>query len=144
MKTLIITASLLIALTACNNQQKTSAVTSEVSTESTNAANAPKIEFKESSYDFGKISEGDKVAHTFKFENTGKSPLIISGATATCGCTQPEYPKEPIKPGESGEIKVVFNSAGKFGTQNKIITITSNAVPQTTEVNLVGEVLEKK
>lgn len=109
-----------------------------------NAADAPKMKFDSEAFDFGKIKTGDKVTHEFKFVNTGKSPLVITNATATCGCTTPEWPKAPIKPGESGVIKVTFDSAAKSGLQDKQITITANTVPATTVVHLIGEVLDKK
>ena len=83
-------------------------------------------------------------SNDFKFKNIGNSPLIISSATATCGCTIPEYPKEPVAPGAEGLIRVVFNSAGKAGMQNKIISITANTVPSLTELNILGNVLAAK
>lgn len=108
-----------------------------------NAAAAPLMKFEKESHDFGKIKQGDKVSYDFKFINTGKSPLIITDAVASCGCTTPEWPKTPVKPGESGLIKVVFNSAGKMGLQDKQITITANTVPAQNMVHLIGEVLTK-
>ena len=73
----------------------------------------PVITFKENSKDFGDIVQGQQVAHTFVLTNTGKQPLIISNVAATCGCTVPSWPKEPVAPGKSAEIKVSFNSTGK-------------------------------
>ena len=87
---------------------------------------APAMTFEKAEYNFGEINQGDKVSYTFKFKNTGKAPLIISNARASCGCTVPEWPKEPVAPGASGKIDVVFNSAGKSGQQTKSITITTN------------------
>jgi hypothetical protein len=101
-----------------------------------------KISFGESTYDFGTVSEGDKVEHTYKFKNTGNEPLIISNAQGSCGCTVPQWPKEPIAPGKSGEIKVAFDSKGKAGKQSKTVTITANTDPATTTINIVGEVLK--
>lgn len=106
--------------------------------------NAPVMNFDKSSYDFGKITRGDKVTYQFKFTNTGKSPLIITSAVASCGCTTPNWPKTPVTPGQSGQITVVFNSTGKIGLQDKMVTITANTYPAQTVVHLVGEVLEKK
>ena len=77
-------------------------------------------------HDFGTIVQGDKVVYDFKFKNTGGSDLIITGAKGSCGCTVPEYPKEAIKPGVSGVIKVSFNSAGKSGKQAKSVTLFCN------------------
>ncbi|WP_158795967.1 DUF1573 domain-containing protein [Pedobacter sp. L105] len=106
------------------------------------SADAPVMSFEQGMFNFGKIAQGDKVKHDFNFKNTGKTPLIITDATATCGCTTPDFPKQPIKPGESGIIKVVFNSTGKSGMQDKVITITSNGNPVTSELHLIGEVKE--
>jgi hypothetical protein len=104
------------------------------------SADAAVLTFEKPGYDFGKIKEGTKVHYDFKFKNTGKSPLIISNATATCGCTIPEPPKEPIQPGAEGVIKVVFDSTGKSGMQDKVITVTSNGNPSVNDVHLVGVV----
>lgn len=82
--------------------------------------------FETEKYDFGTIMQGDKVVYDFKFKNTGGSDLIITGAKGSCGCTVPEYPKEAIKPGVSGVIKVSFNSAGKSGKQAKSVTLFCN------------------
>lgn len=107
------------------------------------AANSPVIAFNESSIDFGNITQGDKVEHVFKFENQGKSPLIISNVAATCGCTVPAWPKDPIAPGQQGEIKVSFNSAGKMGKQNSVVRIYSNASEPIEKVSLISNVLPK-
>lgn len=102
------------------------------------------IDFEEKEYNFGTIAQGEKAEHEFKFKNTGKSDLIISDVNASCGCTVPEYPKEPIKPGEEGKIKVVFNSKGREGKQNKIITVVTNTNPNNNTLTLSGEVVIKK
>ncbi|EON76286.1 hypothetical protein ADIS_3414 [Lunatimonas lonarensis] len=107
------------------------------------SAETPVISFQESSVDFGNITQGDKVQHVFKFENTGKTPLIISNVAATCGCTVPAWPKEPIAPGQGGEIKVSFNSAGKMGKQNSVVRIYSNASEPIEKVSLISNVLPK-
>ena len=96
--------------------------------------------FNNAEFDFGNVKEGEKVEHTFKFKNTGKEPLVISNAKGGCGCTVPSWPREPIAPGKSSEIKVVFNSQGKAGKRNQAVTITANTEPATTTIRLVGEV----
>ena len=88
----------------------------------------PYITFEETAHDFGDIQQGDKVEHTFKLENSGNAPLIITNVQTTCGCTAPEWPKEPVMPGETAELKVRFDSTGKFGRQNKVISVISNSV----------------
>ena len=100
----------------------------------------PSIVFSEELHDFGGINEGDVVEHTFAFKNTGEAPLIISNARASCGCTVPEWPKEPIAVGESGEIKVRFNSKGKPGMQNKTVTVTANTWPKQNTVRIKADV----
>ena len=77
-------------------------------------------------FDFGTIKQGDKVQHDFKFTNSGHSDLVITDAKGSCGCTVPEYPKDPIKPGESGVIKVKFDSHGKSGQHSKSVTLFCN------------------
>jgi len=98
------------------------------------------LELENDSYDFGEVTEGKKVEHEFAFTNTGNEPLIISKVQASCGCTTPEYSKNPIAPGEMGKVKVVFNSAGQMGKQHKVITVTSNAASPNTLLHLRGEV----
>jgi len=93
----------------------------------TTQADGPAITFEQTSFDFGEIQQGDKVEHIFKFENTGNQPLIITNVQTTCGCTASEWPREPILPGESANLKVNFDSAGKYGIQHKIISVISNA-----------------
>ncbi len=100
----------------------------------------PSFEFAEESHDFGSIVEGEVVEHTFKFKNTGEAPLIISSATASCGCTVPLWPKEPIPVGEDGEIQVRFNSTKKSGVQNKTITITANTYPKINRIRIKASV----
>jgi len=104
----------------------------------------PVLTFKEPLFRFKAVREGEEVMHSFAFTNTGKSDLLISYASASCGCTVPEWPKDPIAPGESGVIKATFNTEGKQGKQNKKIVITANTKPELTEVHLEGEVLPKQ
>jgi len=95
-------------------------------------------------YNFGKIKSGDKARHVFKFRNTGKEPLIIADARASCGCTTPSWPKEPVAPGKTGELVVIFDSSGKFGGQSKRVTITANTNPPESFCYMEGEVEEAK
>ncbi len=86
----------------------------------------PTLDFDKSTHDFGTIDEGDVVEHTFTFTNNGKAPLVITAARGTCGCTVPTWTKDPVAPGESGEMLVKFNSRGKLNQQNKSVNITAN------------------
>jgi len=88
------------------------------------------IKFKEYAYDFGEIVEGDKIEHKFTFTNTGKAPLTITKADATCGCATPSIPFMDIMPGESGYIGIMYNSVGKQGEETPQVTIYSNAGEQ--------------
>lgn len=104
----------------------------------------PKFEFRTDTYDFGKITEGEKVSYSFTFKNSGATPLIISSANASCGCTIPSYPEEPIAPGEEAKINVIFDSKGKMGMQTKTITLVANTIPNTKVLYLRGEIVEAK
>ena len=101
-----------------------------------NGKELPVITFAEESHDFGEINQGEKVSYSFRFKNTGKSDLIISDVRATCGCTVGEFPKEPVKPGKENFVQVTFNSQGKVGAQNKMITVISNTQPNTRELTI--------
>ncbi len=108
----------------------------------TDPALATKMEFAESAFDFGTLKEGEKVSHVFKFKNTGDKPLTIANAVGSCGCTVPQYPKEPIMPNAEGEIKVEFDSKGKEGKQSKTVTITANTEPAQTVLTVNSEVIK--
>ena len=105
--------------------------------------NGPDFKFEETRHDFGDIIQGNSVEHNFKFTNSGKEPLVISNIVTTCGCTAPTWPKEPIKPGDSGKIKIIFNSTGKIGRQNKVVTILSNSVNQRDRLFIVANIIPK-
>jgi hypothetical protein len=100
-----------------------------------------KLKFKEETREFGKIPQGKPVTHEFVFTNTGSAPVVISNATATCGCTTPEWSKEPIMPGKTGIVKATFNAAVQ-GQFNKPVTVYTNAETPTVTVYLKGEVVE--
>lgn len=103
------------------------------------------ITWEVTSYEFGDIYKGDKVQHTFKFTNTGSSPLIITNVEVTCGCTIPKgWPRDPIMPGNRGELQVQFDSAGKFGRQNKVVTVVSNSRFGNSQITFSANVLDKK
>jgi len=86
-----------------------------------------KFKDKESTHDFGTLKEGPQATHIFEFTNTGNEPLIIQSASASCGCTTPEWPKEPILPGKKGKITVTYNTQGRVAPFNKDVYIVSNA-----------------
>jgi hypothetical protein len=107
---------------SCNGSRQSESSGDEASSE-----NTARIEFNEEEFDFGTIQSGERVSHTFAFENTGDVNLIIKNARASCGCTIPKYSKDPIPPEGKGTIEVSFNSLGRRGNQHKTISIFSNA-----------------
>ena len=89
----------------------------------------PVISFETDEHDFGRIIQGEVVIYAFKFQNTGKSDLLIASVGTSCGCTVSKYSREPVRPGEQGTVQVTFDSEGRKGVQNKTITVLSNAQP---------------
>jgi len=147
MKKLFFLSFIAFGFYACNSSQEgevnTSLVNIPVSADGNeNKENLPIFQFESDTFQFGKITQGEKVNHTFKFKNTGKSDLVISSANGSCGCTVPDYPKKPIAPGQEAEINVVFNSEGKAGLQNRSVTLIANTFPNKHVIYLKGEVIE--
>ncbi|TAF77975.1 MAG: DUF1573 domain-containing protein [Bacteroidetes bacterium] len=114
---------------------------SNAQTTETPAENLGEIEFEKISQEFGDIKQGQVVNATFKFKNKGKSPVILSNVQTTCGCTVPQWTRDPIAPGKTAEINATFNSSGKMGQQNKVITVFSNAKNSQTQVSIVCNVV---
>ena len=100
------------------------------------------VQVMHTTYTFDTATEGEKIEHNFSFKNTGNKPLVIIKATASCGCTIADKPEQPVLPGDTGLIKVVFNSTGKRGHNHKTITVESNAYPSFPQLILTGEVKE--
>lgn len=132
---LFLAASLGIA--ACENKQSADQASQEA------PGQAPVMEFTEQEVNLGKITEGDTLRHQFKFTNTGKTPLTISSAVASCGCTVPSYPKEPVAPGQTGTIDVLFNSKNKTGMNTKTVTVYANTKPDMNTLTFKVEVLPR-
>ena len=104
----------------------------------------PILKFDFDTYDFGEVTDGEVVEVDYTFKNTGESNLIIYDASASCGCTVPEYPKDKeIKPGESGVIKARFDSSGQTGKQVKSITLTTNTKNSKKIIRMSGFVINK-
>ena len=132
---LIVAMSFLLGYACYSNQGRSK------SSNLNSTADTAVISFTEYEHDFGKVSEGEKVACTFTFGNKGRGPLIISSVTTTCGCTVAKYETKPISPGDSGTIEIVFDSSGKSGKQTKTITVHSNASKPIVLLKISGEVL---
>ncbi len=96
----------------------------------------PAFQFPSLEYDFGTINEGDVVEHTFSFTNTGEAPLIIQGVQASCGCTAPDWSKDPIPVGGKGFVKAKFDSQGKPNINNRTVTVTANTWPKQTVLRI--------
>lgn len=102
------------------------------------------VQVIDTTYNFGKVTDGEKVEFNYRFKNTGNKPLIITNATASCGCTVPQKPEMPILSGDTGFIKVVFDSKGRIGSAHKTVTVNSNAFPGFPQLLLTGEVVGKE
>ncbi len=98
------------------------------------------LNFETTSFDFGTIQQGQVVEHEFSFTNTGEEDLVIGSAKPSCGCTVPEYPQKPLRPGESGVIRVKFDSSGKSGPQDKTVEISANTQPNLHVLHMKGNV----
>lgn len=134
-----------MVIVACNEKSRESQKLETNTIETNGNTNTePVISFINKIWDFGTIIDGELVEHTFRFTNTGTKDLVISSASASCGCTIPEWSKEPIAPGEKGEIKVLFNSNGKKDMVTKDITILANTNPVKTVLQIKVFVEKKK
>ena len=102
----------------------------------------PIVEILDPEFNFGEIKQGEKVSHNYKIKNIGNSDLLISSAKGSCGCTVPEWPKDPIKPGKEANIKVTFDSKGKKGKQAKRVTLMTNAIPNVKILTIKGNIIE--
>jgi hypothetical protein len=109
----------------------------------TDTVDFAQIAFNEKSFDFGQVKAGDKLEHTFVFENKGKTPLVIKQVLTTCGCTAIKWSKTPIPPNEKGEITVKFDTKGKEGEHIKPITVVSNAYTPTAKLFIRTEILRE-
>jgi len=134
----------MISSASCSSENPEGINTSAVSNSSSaegKSDDIPEIKFDEEEFDFGKIIQGEKVSHSFFFRNTGNKNLIISSASGSCGCTVPEWPKEPILPGQSNKIEVIFSSEGKSGYQEKTVTVVTNCEPSTRVIRIKCEII---
>lgn len=103
----------------------------------------PVMTFDKTEHDFGSIKGTEKVQYVFKFKNTGEADLLISKAVGSCGCTVPEYPKDPIKPGQTADLKVSFNPTGKHGQQQKTVTVTTNTAAGQEKLTIKASIMEE-
>ena len=144
--TTLISVFVLLMFVSCNSTgtgpEKAVAGSTDSVTTPPSKENMPVISFEEDTHDFGKLTAGEKVTYAFKFKNTGKSVLIISNVSTSCGCTVSSYPKKPIQPGEAATVDVSFDSEGKQGFQSKSITVNTNADPATAYLHIKAQVVD--
>ncbi len=136
MKNIIITALISISTVFASNAQAPAPTPAPTPAPNLNQAD---IVFDKEVNDFGIIPQGVPASYTFYFKNTGKEALIITNASASCGCTTPDWTKEPIKPGAKGFVKATYNAAN-IGQFTKTVTVTSNAKRATVTLTIKGEV----
>jgi hypothetical protein len=127
----------LIFLISCNSQRNRIAEKAGLPEEGETA----EISFREYEHDFGKIAEGEKVAHIFAFENKGPGRLVIASTSTSCGCTVTKYDRNPIEAGKVGTLEVVFDSNGRSGTQIKTITVRSNSKTEVVVLKISAEIV---
>ncbi len=146
MKKIALALVAIAAFSSCDVKRK-DRIADDSNIDSTKRANAMSnptaVQLIDSAYDFGVVTEGEKVEYSYRFINTGKTPLLVFEATSTCGCTVPEKPQKPIPPGDTSFIRVVFNSQGKSGKILKDITVIANTAPSFPVLKLTGEVKSK-
>jgi len=123
-RVLYIGMMLLVVMAGCKSGQ--SGGETDGKTTEGQSKTPPRMDFEQVFYDFGNITQGEKVSYSFEFENTGGSPLVIEDAFASCGCTVPEYDKEPLAPGNKSLIEVIFDSSGRRGNQYKTVILKTN------------------
>lgn len=144
--TTLISVFVLLMFVSCNSTgtgpANTATGTADSASVPQSKENMPVISFEEDTHDFGKLTAGEKVTYAFKFKNTGKSVLIISNVSTSCGCTVSSYPKKPIQPGEAATVDVSFDSEGKQGFQSKSITVNTNADPATAYLHIKAQVVD--
>jgi hypothetical protein len=101
------------------------------------------LNFKQEKHDFGTIKEGDVAVYNFEFTNTGKTPVVISNVQPSCGCTIPQWPKQPIQPGKTGTVTASYSSKGRVGNFNKTITVINNGEVSQIVLSIQGSVASK-
>lgn len=143
MKKLLLLFTLTALLCSCHNDNNkpysSDLVTIPKSAEGTSDKKAV-VQFDKTEFDFGKILQGEVVSYTFHFTNVGNVPLIITSIDKSCGCTAGDYPRDPIDPGQRGEIKITYDSKGHHGIQTKTVVVNSNAVPSQTSIRIKADV----
>lgn len=144
MKKYILFLLFVAGLISCDVRRKDKIADDSAANKALALKDSTSVEIIDSAYNFGKVVDGAKVEYSFRFKNTGSKPLVIVEASASCGCTVPQKPEKPVLPGETGFIKVVFDSKGRAGNTYKNITVVSNAKPEFPPLILTGDVVAAK
>ncbi len=144
MKKIFIIGAAVLFLASCDVRRKDKIAVNNKLTQQVEIKDPTTVLVIDTTYNFGKVTDGEIVTYNYRFVNTGKKPLIVTNASASCGCTVPEKPEKPIEPGDTGFIKVKFDSNKRVGMAHKTVTVSSNAEPAFPELLLRGEVLAKK
>ncbi len=127
-----------ISLSNCDNGSQNDLNSKQLQSSNNGKAEIVFIEYE---HNFGKVTEGEKVAYTFTFQNKGDGNLVINNATTSCGCTVPKYETKPIPPGKEGNLEVVFNTSGYNGMQTKTVKVKSNASIPVVLLKISAEVI---
>ena len=148
-QSILILLSVLVMLTSCkSNKSESDKISPEIvnnpatasDKETSDSDKLPEFTFETDNHEFGEILQGERVTFAFKFKNTGTAPLVISSASASCGCTVPEYTKTPIEPGDEGFVNVTFDSSGKSGMVSKTVTLIANTIPNTKVLTISADI----
>jgi hypothetical protein len=141
---IIILVCVSIVMGACHSNGNDKHLSGDLVTNPKSAQNPtdkmPVIHFEKTEFDFGKILQGEVVSYTFHFTNTGNAPLIITSVEKSCGCTASDYPRTPIDPGKTGDIKITYDSKGHHGFQSKSLVVNANTMPSQTTLRIKAEV----
>jgi hypothetical protein len=143
LKKIILFLLIAASVTSCDVRRKDKIADDAVTQKALALKDSTSVQIIDTAYNFGKVADGEKVEYSYRFKNSGSKPLVIVEATASCGCTVPQKPEKPILPGETGFIKVVFDSKGRVGEAHKTITVISNAKPEFPQLVLTGTVMAK-
>ena len=153
MKNICISVLFFLLIISCDDSVKSVEINEQLSTdliinnktaqENGKVNGMPAFNFEKEEHDFGTLIDGEKVTYSFRFTNSGDAPLIISNAKGSCGCTVPNYPKEPIAAGASSSIEVTFDSKGRTGKQSKAVTLIANTNPNRKVISIHSEVITK-
>jgi len=136
----LIFISLILILNGCNSGSVNKGDAADIQT----GGAVADISFAEYEHDFGKVTEGEKIAYVFSFVNKGPGDLVINSASTTCGCTVTKYNRNPIPAGGGGSLEVVFDTSARNGLQSKTVSVKSNSKTEIVILKITAEVISKQ